>query len=276
MLSPMTVTGFLHPGEMGASVAAACRGDRLWIGEGRSEATARRAAAAGLRDVGIMAALVAEADTIVSVCPPDQALEVAADVAGAGFSGRYVDANAVSPATARSIAERFDRFVDGGIVGPPVSPARQTRLYLSGDGAAEVARLWEGTDLQVLVVEGGPGAASAVKMCFAAWTKGSAALMLAIRALAAAEHVEDDLLALWAATRPELCAMGERAAATSAAKAWRWRGEMEEIAASFSAHDLPGGFHAAAAELYGRMAEFKDAAEPPSLDDVVSALLAPG
>ena len=272
----MTVTAFLHPGEMGASVAGACRGDRLWVGSGRSEATARRAATAGLVDAGSLEALASSAATIVSVCPPDQAVAVATEVAAAGFTGTYVDANAVAPGTARTIAAMFDRFVDGGIVGPPVSPARQTRLYLSGECAADVAALWDGSDLQVLVVEGGPGAASAVKVCFAAWTKGTAALLLAIRALAVAEGVETDLLALWAASRPELGPMAERAAATSAAKAWRWQGEMEEIAASFVAHDLPAGFHGAAAETFGRMAVFKDVAEPPSLDMVVRSLLAHG
>jgi hypothetical protein len=100
--------------------------------------------------------------------------------------------------------------------------------------------------------------------------------MLAIRALAVAEGVEADLLAEWATSRPELGAMGERAAATSGPKAWRWQGEMEEIAAAFAAHGLPPGHHLAAADTFGRMGTFKDAADPPRLDEVVRALLAPG
>ncbi len=113
-------TGFLHPGSMGASIAAACRGERLWCGDGRSPATRERAEAAGLGDAGSLDALVKRADVIVAVCPPASAVEVADEVATLGFDGIYVDVNAISPATSRGIGERFTRFVDGGIVGPPV------------------------------------------------------------------------------------------------------------------------------------------------------------
>ena len=113
-------TGFLHPGAMGASLAAACRGDRLWCGNGRSDATRIRAEAAGIEDVGSLDALVKRADVIVAVCPPASAIAVADDVAALGFAGIYVDVNAVSPATSRAIGARFAQFVDGGVVGPPV------------------------------------------------------------------------------------------------------------------------------------------------------------
>ena len=55
-------------------------------------------------------------------------------------------------------------------------------------------------------------------------------------------------------------------------KAWRWVAEMEEIAATFEAAGLPGGFHHAAAEIYGRLAAFKDGAAAPPLDEVTEAL----
>ena len=197
-------TGFLHPGAMGASLATVCRGDRLWCGNGRSDATRTRAEAAGMEDVGSLEDLIARADVIVSVCPPGAAVEVAEAVSRAGFDGTYVDANAIAPTTARSIAARFTNFVDGGVVGPPVQAAGTTRLYLSGDLAHEVAALWKDTLLETRVVDGGAGAASAVKVCFAAWTKGTAALLLAIRALAAAENVEDALLAEWVTSQPGL------------------------------------------------------------------------
>ena len=89
-----------------------------------------RAAAAGLDDVGSLEALVALADVVVSVCPPAAAIDVAAAVAAAGFAGTYVDVNAVAPATARAIGARFEHFVDGGVIGPPLSKAGATRLYL--------------------------------------------------------------------------------------------------------------------------------------------------
>ena len=93
-------TGFLHPGAMGASMAALCAGPRLWVGRGRSGATRARALAAHMVEVKSIRELVAHADVIISVCPPGEALHVADGVANAGFGGIYVDANATSPATA--------------------------------------------------------------------------------------------------------------------------------------------------------------------------------
>ena len=267
-------TGFLHPGAMGASLAAGCRGTRLWCGDGRSDTSRSRASAAGLEDVGSIAELAQRADVIISVCPPASAIDVADAVVMAGFEGIYVDVNAISPATARLIGTRFSRFVDGGVVGPPVRSAGTTRLYLSGDDAGEVADLWAGSPLETRVVEGGAGAASAVKVCFAAWTKGTAAMLLAIRALTTAEGVEDALLAEWATSMPGLEEQSERAASGNAPKAWRFAGELEEIAASFAAHDLPAGFGTAAADVYQRMAGFKDSSTA-TLPDVIEALRHP-
>ncbi len=270
----MNCTGFLHPGAMGASVAAICAGERVWCGEGRSSATRRRADGAGLTDVGGLDALVKRSDVIVAVCPPSSALDVARAVAARGYQGVYVDANAIAPATARLIDELFEHFVDGGIVGPPVRSAGSTRLYLSGDAAAPVAARWADGPLEVRIVEGGAGAASAVKMCFAAWTKGTSAMLLAIRALATAERVDEALLGEWATSLPHLIAQSDVAAATAAPKGWRFTGEMLEIAASFEAHGLPGGFGHAAAEIYDRLAEFKDTTDA-TLTDVVAALNRP-
>ncbi len=264
-------TGFLHPGAMGASVAALCGGERLWCGDGRSSETRRRAERAGLHDAGSLGALVERCDMILSVCPPAAALHVARAVVTAGFDGIYVDANAVAPATARSIAELFEHFVDGGIVGPPVWDHGTTRLYLSGESAGAVAERWQGTSLEARVIDGGAGAASAVKMCFASWTKGTSALLLAIRALATAEGVDDALLTEWATSLPQLAAQSERAAATTAPKGWRFAGEMIEIADSFAAQGLPVGFGHAAADVYARLATFKDRADV-TLAMVIAAL----
>lgn len=161
--------GLLHPGAMGAAVGGALRAaghEVLWASEGRSAATAQRAAAAGLDDAGTAAALAARAEAIVSLCPPHAAEEVAASVAG--FAGVYLDANAVSPATAGRVAERFDRYADGSVIGPPPRPEGTTRLYLSGREAPAVAALFDGTALEAVVLEGHPFAASALKMAFAA------------------------------------------------------------------------------------------------------------
>jgi len=233
--------GLLHPGEMGASVGRVLQANGhevLWVSEGRSDATRERAQS--FRDAGTVDALAGEAELILSICPPHAALEVARAVRG--FEGVYVDANAIAPMRAREIAALHPRFVDGGIVGgPPEEPG--TTLYLSGAGAASVAVLFVGSNLEPRVVAD----ASATKMAYAAWSKGSAALLLAIRDVAAHFGVEDE----WRLAAPELAERLPRAERARATKGWRWVGEMEEIADTFAAAGQPEGFHRAAARVYG-------------------------
>jgi 3-hydroxyisobutyrate dehydrogenase-like beta-hydroxyacid dehydrogenase len=225
---------------MGAAVGEqlrACGHEVLWASEGRSEAT--RARAAAFTDVESPRAVAERADVILSVCPPHAAVDVARSVAG--LAGVYVDANAISPLRAREVAALHARFVDGGIVGgPPTQPG--TTLYLSGPGAEDVAALFAGSLLATRVVRD----ASAVKMAYAAWSKGTAALVLAIRDVAAHFGVEDE----WRLAAPELEERLARAERSAAAKGWRWAGEMEEIADTFAAAGAPDGFHRAAAEVY--------------------------
>jgi len=252
--------GLLHPGEMGAALGAVLRGQGrrvLWASSGRSAGTRARADEAGLEDAGSVDELIRRSDVIVSVCPPHAALEVARSVAG--FEGVFVDANAVAPATVCELLAVVDAGggdgVDGGIVGPPPRTDRATRLYLSGSAAATVAELFAGSAVDGRVVSGEVGAASAVKMAYAAWTKGTAALLIAIRELASLENVEHALLEEWRLSLPELPERYERAARSAEAKGWRWVGEMEEISSTFSAAQLPGGFHQAAAEVFRRLAD---------------------
>ncbi|HKQ65297.1 MAG TPA: DUF1932 domain-containing protein [Methylomirabilota bacterium] len=274
----MTTIGLLNPGEMGSMVGAAVRsaGSRvLWAGEGRSGATRKRAADAGLEDAGSVASVVKASEIILSVCPPHAAVDVATQVAALRFAGTYVDGNAVSPATAREIGGIVEKggatFVDGGIIGPPPVKPGSTRFYVSGTGADRIAALLTAGPLQAIVVPGGPGAASAVKMAYASWTKGSSALLLAVCAMASAEGVEDSLVAEWKLSQPDLSARAESAAKGNAKKAWRFIGEMEEIAATYAAAGLPDSFHQGAAEIYRRLAIYKDG-PMPSLAEVLRAL----
>lgn len=236
------VAGLLHPGEMGAAIGGQLRVPVLWASEGRSEETARRAAA--FEDVETVEEVARRSEVIFSICPPHAAREVARSVAG--FGGIYVDANAVAPATVREIAEGHERFVDGGIVGGPSSP----NLYLSGPEANAVASLFEGSAVDARAISDEIGAASALKVTYAAWSKGTAAMLLDILELARAEGVEDELLAEWKESIPELLGRVESARRSAERKGWRWIGEMEEIADAFAEHDLPDGFHRAAAEVY--------------------------
>ena len=274
----MKTVALLHPGEMGSAIGACLGGLGLrvvWASAGRSSATRSRAKAAGLEDLGQLERALAVADMVLSVCPPHGALALAREVAGHGFSGVYVDANAISPATVRNIARVVEAadatFVDGGIIGPPPIPGVNSRIYLSGGRARDVAALFAGTNLEAIPLEASAGAASALKACYAAWTKGATALLAAIRALATHEGVEGALLGEWKRSQPELPKRSEVVTA-QARKAWRWVGEMEEIAASFEAAGLPGGFHLAAAELYRRLEGFKDGAGPPALAQVTAAI----
>ena len=235
------IVGLLHPGEMGAAIGSALLAaghEVLWASDGRSEATRTRAA--GFSDAGTVAELVARSEVVFSVVPPQAALELAESLPP--FSGIFVDANAVSPATAGHVGAAVGRFVDGGIVGGPPTP----RLYLSGAEAARVAALFEGSLVETQIVAN----ASAVKCAYAAWTKGSGALLLAIRDFARAEDVWEPLAEEWARSQPQLAyrlAASERSAAR---KGWRWIAEMEEIAAAFAADGLPPGFREAAATIY--------------------------
>jgi 3-hydroxyisobutyrate dehydrogenase-like beta-hydroxyacid dehydrogenase len=222
----------------------------LWASAGRSAATAERARAAGLEDAGDIGEVCRRSEILLSICPPHAAIEVAQEASG--FTGIYVDANAIAPATARSIEELLLRFVDGGIVGPPPTEAGTTRLYLSGGEAAQIADLFAGTNLDARVIA---GSASALKAAYAGWTKGSAALLLTVRELARAEGVEEALLGEWRLSIPELEERLAGAERSAQRKGWRWIGEMEEIARSMSAQNLPAGFHEAAAEAFRRAAE---------------------
>jgi 3-hydroxyisobutyrate dehydrogenase-like beta-hydroxyacid dehydrogenase len=249
-MAELTV-GLLHPGEMGAALGAVLRATGtpvLWASDGRSAETAGRAQEAGLEDVASVDELVRRCDVILSVCPPHAALDVARSVAG--FTGVYVDANAISPASAHAVADAVARVVDGGIVGPPPRDRGTTRLYLSGVEADAVAALFAGTALEPRIVSEEIGAASAVKMAYAAWTKGTAALLLAVRSLARSEGVEAALLEEWELSLPDLPERSLRAAQSAATKGWRWVGEMEEIAATFATAGLPDGFHLAAADVF--------------------------
>ena len=265
---------------MGAAVGR-CLRDRghvvLWASAGRGSATAARAAAAGLIDAGTVIEIASRCDVIVSVCPPHAALDTARQVAGAQFGGLYVDANAISPATANEVAAIVadgggdgSGCVDGGIIGtPPVKPGF-IRLYLSGPRAGEVRQLFEDTPVDARVVDRGGlvaiGAASAVKMAYASWTKGSAALLLAARAMARAQGVEDVLLAEWGQSQADLQERSARAVRSATSKGWRWVAEMEEIAATMGAAGLPEGFGQAAAEIYRRAPHDAEAGLDAALD----------
>jgi 3-hydroxyisobutyrate dehydrogenase-like beta-hydroxyacid dehydrogenase len=197
-------------------------------------------------------------------------------VAAQRFTGVYVDGNAIAPATTRTVGEIVSAagatFVDGGIIGPPPRKPGVTRLYLSGPGAADVAATLNGGLLEAIAMDGPIGAASAIKMAYAGWNKTQQALLMAVRAYAMREGVDEALLREWAISQPDLPKRSESAAGGTARKAWRFVGEMEELAAAFAAAGVPGAFHEAGAEVYRRLAGWKDAPTPPSVTEVSKAI----
>jgi 3-hydroxyisobutyrate dehydrogenase-like beta-hydroxyacid dehydrogenase len=265
---------------MGAAVGACLvsRGIRVvWASEDRSPATRERAAHARLEDLVSLDRALADSDIVLSICTPSGALELARQVASHGFRGIYIDANAISPARSREIGCLIEtaggHFVDAGIIGLPPTPNRTVRLYLCGPDAPAVAALFAGSRTEALIIGRPIGAASALKMCYAACNKGETALLGIIRSLARHEGVDETLLKEWADSQPGVAESSEHIV-QRVRKAWRWAGEMEEIAASFDAANLPSGF-LANAEIYRRLAEYKDSKELPTSEEVSARLRQP-
>ena len=272
--------GILHPGEMGISIAASAQnsGNTLyWVSSGRSAATRARAEKYALQDAGTLENLCKQCAAILCVCPPHAAEEMAQQVVSCGFNGLYLDANAISPRRVEQIAQAINTsgasFVDGGIIGGPAWKANSTWMYLSGTHAQEAAGIFSAGPLATHVLGDAVGKASALKMCFAAYSKGTTALLSTILAAAEFLGVHEDLNRQWARGNPDFPANTAERVRGVTAKAWRFSGEMEEIAQTFQDAGLPGGFHQAAAQIYERIAHFKDASELPPLENVLDALL---
>ncbi len=272
--------GILHPGEMGVSVAATIQNTGhtvFWTSEGRSPRTRERAEKVGLQDAGSLKTLCEQCAVIVSVCPPDSAEDLANRILSGAFRGLYIDANAISPGRVDRIGQAMSEagvtFVDGGIIGGPAWKPGTTWLYLSGGAAEEAAAYFSAGPLETEVVGDAVGKASALKMCFSAYSKGTTALLSAVLATAEALNVRAELEQQWSQNGSDFAEEAARRVRQVTAKAWRFAGEMEEIAATFGEAGLSEGFHTAAADTYRRMAGFKDAPLTPLLEDVLKALL---
>jgi 3-hydroxyisobutyrate dehydrogenase-like beta-hydroxyacid dehydrogenase len=227
---------------------------------GRSAATIARADAAGMTDATNIQ--LAQADFILSIVPPGEALALAKRLAPAIRDVKtkplYVDCNAVSPATVLTIEhvvrEAGAPFVDGGIIGPPPDvDSSNTRIYVSGPDAEKVAVLQQ-YGLSTPVQPGPVGAASAMKMSYAGITKGFTALGATMMLAATRAGTADALVAEMTISQPALLKWLTTQTPKMHSKAYRWVAEMKEIAA-FVGDDQPGsGFYEAAARLYEQIA----------------------
>jgi 3-hydroxyisobutyrate dehydrogenase-like beta-hydroxyacid dehydrogenase len=281
----------MSPGDMGHAVAAVLRQGGLRVITrlgGRSERTRVLAVRAGVDDVADDEALVREADILLSILVPAEATTLAQRIAAAVRASRadllYVECNAIAPGTARQIAEVVEaagaRFVDAGIIGPPPKPgASSTRFYASGKDVSAFARL-DDFGLDVRIVGDEPGQASAVKMCYAALTKGTTALMTELSIAAARLGVSDALRAEFALSQPAMLERMQKAVPDMMPKAHRWVGEMAEIAKTFAACGLTPLTFEGAAEVYalaadtslGRISPEEWRRKAARFEDIVTAL----
>ena len=257
------IVAVIAPGMMGSAVAKRLTNHGVEVRtqlEGRSEATIARARAAGMSDAS--ETQIAASDFILSILPPGSALALAEQLAPplrqATKKPIYIDCNALNPGTvlriARVIEETGATFVDGGIIGPPPeTDSRNTRIYLSGSAAPQVAAL-EQYGLSMPVQPGPIGAASAMKMSYAGITKGFTALGAAMMLAATRAGTADALIAEMTVSQSALLGWLTRQMPRMPSKAYRWVAEMEEIS-EFVGEDPAGRqFFLAAARLYERIA----------------------
>ncbi|NMO89540.1 NAD(P)-dependent oxidoreductase [Actinomycetospora sp. TBRC 11914] len=278
----MTTVGVVAPGAMGVALGrcfAAGGHDVLMTAAGRSAATARRLAEAGIDDAGSIDAVTGGASVVISVVPPAQARATAEDIAaGARRTGAHpllLEANAVAPATVADVAATVGAadldVVDAAISGPPPRPDAEqpTRIFLAGPRAHEIGALgvpgvrWVGLAADL-------GAASAAKMCTASVRKGHQALLA--HALLTAEH-HGVLATVLTDLQLDFPHDDVPHAAAAATKAWRFVDEMTEIAATQAGAELTPELFAAMAEVYRRLATSEWGARRP--EDVPADLASP-
>jgi len=188
-----------------------------------------------------------------------------------------LDANAISPQRAIKIGQMLEekgiQFVDGGIIGGPAWKPKETWLYLSGQQAPAITACFSNGPLETKIIGDQIGKASSLKMCYAAYSKGTNALLAAILATAESLGVREELYQQWELEDKDFSEQVNRRVTRVTAKAWRFEGEMKEITETFQEEGLPGEFHQAAAEIYRRMSIFKDSAKTPLLPDILKVLL---
>jgi len=257
---PSKTIAILMPGDMGHGVGRALResgNDVVTCLAGRSVHTCDLAAQAGLRDLGSMIDIVKNTDLILSILPPASAMAQAQSVADAmqatGARPVYADCNAISPSTVQSvgdiIAAAGATFVDAGIVGLAPGKGPAPRFYVSGPDVGALSDL-DGQGIQVRPVGTEIGQASALKMTYAALTKGTWTLHTALLMTAARTGVLPDLLAEFDYSQKAALAAMRSTIPRLPADSGRWVGEMEEIATTFAEAGVTSGFHDGAAEIF--------------------------
>ena len=266
----------LSPGSMGSAVGQALREsgyDVVTNLDGRSERTRALAEEAGFRAVSGIDSIVEEADLVMSILVPSEAISVAREAAAAmkrtGANPAYADCNAVSPDTARELGGIIEaaggRFIDAGIIGGPPGSGSPPRFYASGPHEAVIGEL-DGKGIIVPLLGGDVGRASAIKMCYASLTKGVSALQTAALVAAYRLGLSSELEEEMSSSQANVLAQMQSVIGLPG-KAFRWVGEMEEIAATFESVGVTGNFHHGAAEIFKMVADSPLGDERPETID---------
>lgn len=273
---PKTIA-ILSPGDMGHAVGRVLAGaghEVVTSLDGRSNRTRALAQSAGIADLGSLDEVVDAADLMLSILVPAEAEPLAVSVAAAirrsGKANVLADCNAVSPTTSlrmeSAVTGAGGRYIDASIIGPPPGKGDAPRFYTSGPHAALMQPL-DGAGIAVRDLGPKTGAASAIKMCYAGYTKGTSALSIGVLSLAQRLGVAEELDREFSESQAEGLARMEKEIPGLPVKARRWVGEMEEIADTFRAVGLPSGFHQASAAIYTLMGETAFANETPETLD---------
>ena len=288
MTHNIQTVALLSPGDMGHSVGQVLVENGLRVItclEGRSERTRGLAAEAGIAGVPTYADLVREADLLLSILVPAQARDAAGVVARAvtetGADLVYVDCNAIAPQTVCQIASILTatgvQFVDASIVGGPPRGGSRPRMYASGPDTSAFEALAD-YGLHVVAIGEEIGLASALKMCYAALTKGSAALYIELLTAARALGVDQALAREFQNSQSAMVQRMQRLPGV-AMKSRRWVGEMEEIDKTFEGVGLAPSMFAGAAEVYRLLGSTsladrtpEDTDPLPSLEEMIAVL----
>ena len=271
---PNTV-GILSPGDMGHTVGNVLRENGLRVItclKDRSQRTRQLAEKAGIIDVPTYSQLVTEADLILSIMVPAQAMSAASAVAAVL---QQTDCNAIAPQTVRKLGDVITAaggtFVDASIIGPPPRTPGVTRFYASGPNLDTFSELNNyGLDVRTLGDE--IGLASAIKMCYASLTKGLTALCTELLTAASVLGVSDALTAEFQLSQSALFERMERGLPSMPPKARRWIGEMEEISATFEHVGLTPNILTGAADMYRFVGDTHLADLPPEARDEFPSL----
>ena len=290
MATSIRAVGLLSPGDMGHSVGKVLVHGGMPVSTslaGRSKRSAELAEAAGITDAGTLEDLVQNVDLFLSIVPPARATEVAQLIADAvkatGTELIYLDCNAIAPETTREVGRIVEAagasFVDGGIIGsPPKVGNADARLYVSGPRAGDIVQLRE-NGLNIQPIGDVIGHASGLKMCYAALTKGLTALGTELCVAAEALGLSEALREEFGFSQQQLLGHLERSIPGMPPKAYRWVGEMEEIAKTFEDVGMTPKILLGAADMYRLVGQTELANETPeqrsrgqNLADVVTIL----